>query len=116
MTNTVYVNTLTNSFYSNFSLLDLRFHFFLAKNFKKTFFYSSDRVLFLFTFLFLNAMNFIELGNLSKFGLVTRQPINQLIPNYYGDTTNSVVLSSKVMNICSNVFLKKNFSFSTQYN
>jgi len=41
--------------------------------------------------------------------------INSRILNYYGDTTSVLVLASKTMNLCSNLYLKRNFSFSSIY-
>lgn len=44
-----------------------------------------------------------------------KYPINTFLLNYYSDETNVILGASKVMVSCSNVFLKKNFSFSQYY-
>jgi len=42
-------------------------------------------------------------------------PITSQILNYYGDASLTLVSASKTMNLCSNLYRTKNFSFSTYY-
>lgn len=41
--------------------------------------------------------------------------INSTIMNYYGDNSVSLLSSSKTMSLCSNLYARKNFSFSHAY-
>jgi NADH dehydrogenase/NADH:ubiquinone oxidoreductase subunit G len=48
-------------------------------------------------------------------GKIFRAPLVSSILNYYGDTTSILILASKTMNLCSNLYLKRNNSFSLLY-
>ena len=40
---------------------------------------------------------------------------SSLVVNYYGDTSSILIRVSRTMNLCSNLYVKKNFSFPTTY-
>lgn len=49
--------------------------------------------------------------NLNSRGVIT--PLNSLLLNYYGDSSSTIILSSKTMSLCANLYAKKNLSFSS---
>lgn len=45
-------------------------------------------------------------------GTVFNAPTSSTLINYYGDRSNTILIASKTLNLCSSIYLKKNFSFT----
>lgn len=72
------------------------------------FFLNASRILKLKTSLFLMSKIIFSFSGVK----VAESVIASSILNYYGDSSVSLLLSSKTMSLCSSLYAQKNFSFS----
>ena len=112
---------LNSAFFSSTSLIKLREVFSTKSDvsFNATFLklYSSFYYVIAHSYaLMLSPLNQIAVNtNSSLMGKIFSNTLQSTTINYYGDGGVSLLTSSKTMSLCSNIALKKNFSFTTIY-